>query len=512
MVQRDGTCISLWQSDMPIYQPENDPELDTIYDVAIVGGGITGISIALLLQNAGKKCIVIEANNLCFGTTGGTTAHLNTLLDTPYTTIIKNFGRENAQLVAAVTAEAINLVKENIANYQIDCGFEEASAYLFSQTKEQTEELDEIYEACQEVGLDVSYNLSLPVSIDFEKAIEVRGQGKFHPVKYVYALAKAFEEAGGVILQHTRVDSVEDVEGITIETVNGNFRAANLVYATHIPPGINLIHLRCAPWRSYAMAFTLKNKKYIPDLVYDMYDPYHYIRTQNIDGREYMIVGGEDHKTGHAENAAASFLRLESYIRTHFDVDEFLYKWSSQYFESADGLPYIGHLPGHPGNIFVAAGYGGNGMTYSSVAALVLRRMILKGETPYIKLFDPNRIKPVAGFTSFIKQNVDVLRKFVGKWFDKEKLEEFADLAPGEGQVTKYNGEKLALYKDEHGELHAINPICTHMKCSVAWNNAEQTWDCPCHGARYSPEGKVLTGPADHDLEKIEIKALIEHD
>jgi len=512
MIQRDGACTSLWQNKIPAYQPVNDPDIETIYDVAIVGGGITGITTALLLQKAGKKCIVMESSNLCFGTSGGTTAHLNTLLDTPYTTIIKNFGKENAQLVARAVIEAIDLIKSNVADYNIDCGFEEAAAYLFSQTHDQSEELDEIYEACQEVGLDVSYNLSLPVNIKFEKAIEVRGQGKFHPVKYVYALAKVFEDAGGIILQHTRVNSVEDTEGLTIETTNGNFRAANVVYATHIPPGINLVHLRCAPWRSYAMAFTLTSKKYLPDLVYDMYDPYHYIRSQKIEGKEYMIVGGEDHKTGHAENAEASFLKLESYIRKHFDVSEFLFKWSSQYFEPADGLPYIGHLPGHPGNIFVATGYGGNGMTYSSVAALLLRRMILKGESPYIKLFDPNRIKPVAGFTSFIKQNVDVFRKFVGKWFDKEKLEEFAELAPGEGKVVKYNGEKLALHKDEHGDLHAVNPICTHMKCSVTWNNAEQTWDCPCHGARYSSEGKVLTGPADHDLEKIEIKTLVEHD
>jgi glycine/D-amino acid oxidase-like deaminating enzyme/nitrite reductase/ring-hydroxylating ferredoxin subunit len=512
MVQRDGSCTSLWQNEMPTYRPENDPDIETIYDVAIVGGGITGISTALLLQNSGKKCIVIEANNLCFGTSGGTTAHLNTLLDTPYTTIIKNFGKENAQLVAWAAAEAIDLIKENIATYKIDCGFEEASAHLFSQTKDQTEELDEIYEACQDVGLDVSYNLSLPVNIEYEKSIEVRGQGKFHPLKYVYALARAFEDAGGTILQHTRVESVEDTEGITIETTNGNFRAVNLIYATHIPPGVNLVHLRCAPWRSYAMAFTIKDKKYPQELVYDMYDPYHYIRSQKIEGKEYMIVGGEDHKTGQADNAEASFLRLESYIRKYFTLDEFLFKWSSQYFDPADGLPYIGHLPGHPGNIFVATGYGGNGMTYSSVAALLLRRMILKGESPYIKLFDPNRIKPVAGFTSFIKQNVDVLRKFVGKWFDREKLEEFAELAPGEGRVVKYNDEKVALYKDEHGELHAINPICTHLKCSVAWNNAEQTWDCPCHGARYSYEGKVLTGPADHDLEKIEVKTLVEHD
>src|SRR5215471_9092591 len=221
MIQRDGTRTSLWQDEIPIYKPINDADIETIFDVVIVGGGITGISTALLLQKAGKKCIVIEANNLCFGTTGGTTAHLNTLLDTPYASIIKNFGKENAQLVAQATAEAIELIRSNIAEYNIDCGFEEASAYLFSQSHDQSEELDEIYEACQEVGLDVSYNLTLPVNIEFEKAIEVRGQAKFHPVKYVYALAKAFEDAGGIILQHTRVTGIEDTDGITVETENG---------------------------------------------------------------------------------------------------------------------------------------------------------------------------------------------------------------------------------------------------------------------------------------------------
>src|SRR5689334_19342992 len=511
MIQRDGSLTSLWQNEIPVYQPQNDPDTRVIYDVAIIGGGITGVSAAFQLQAAGKKCILIEANNLCFGTTGGTTAHLNSLLDTPYTRIIKNFGKDDAQLVAKATTEAIELIKTSIAQNQIDCEFEEASAYLFSQSGEQTEELDEIYEACGEVGLDVSYNLSLPVNIGFEKTIEVRGQGKFHPVKYVYGLASAFEKAGGVILQKTRVTGIEDIEGITVETDNGSFRAANLIYATHIPPGVNLLHMRCEAWRSYAMSFTTRDRKYTQDLVYDMYDPYHYIRSQNINGREFMIVGGEDHKTGENENAEASFLRLESYVRKHFNVDEILFKWSSQYFESVDGLPYIGHLPGHPGNIFVATGYGGNGMTYSSVAAIVLKKMILEEDSPFIKLFDPNRVKPIAGFASFLKQNVDAFKKFVGKWFDRERLEEFADLAPGEARVVNYQGEKLALYKDERGKLHALCPTCTHMKCLVSWNNAEQSWDCPCHGSRFSPEGKVLTGPADHDLEKVELKTLVEH-
>ncbi|HEY2720143.1 MAG TPA: FAD-dependent oxidoreductase [Chitinophagaceae bacterium] len=512
MIQRDGATTSLWQNEMAVYEPINRPGFDSIYDVIIVGGGITGISTALLLQNAGKRCIVIEANNLCFGTSGGTTAHLNTLLDTPYTTIIENFGEKNAGLVAKATMEAIELIKSNIEKYRIDCEFDEACAYLFSQDRDQTEELDEIHDACVKVGLDVSYSLTLPIDIKFEKIIEVRGQGKFHPVKYIYGLARAFEKAGGVIAQHTRVTGVEETSEINVETTAGNFRGINVIYATHIPPGINLIHLRCEAWRSYAIAFTLKNKNYTRELAYDMYDPYHYIRSQKINGTQYMIVGGEDHKTGENENASNSFLKLESYIRKHFDVNELLFCWSSQYFESADGLPYIGHLPGHPGHVFVASGYGGNGMTYSSVSAQLLRDMILQQDNPYQNLFDPNRIKPVAGFKTFLKHNVDVLRKFIGQWYDKEKLNELADLAPGEARLVKYEGEKIALYKDDHGELHAINPICTHMKCSVAWNNAEKTWDCPCHGSRFSFDGKMLTGPAEHDLEKIELRALVEHD
>jgi hypothetical protein len=307
------------------------------------------------------------------------------------------------------------------------------------------------------------------------------------------------------------VEGIEDTDGLTVETNAGKFRAANVIYATHTPPGINLIHLRTEPWRSYAMAATLRGRNYPDDLTYDMYDPYHYIRTQIIDGRRYLVVGGEDHKTGQDVNEETSFLKLESYMRKHFDIERIDYRWSSQYFESADGLPYIGHLPGHPGNLFVASGFGGNGITYGNVSALVLRDMIMDRESKYVDLFNPNRIKPVAGFTTFVKHNVDVLKKFIDKWFDREQLTQLAGIAPGEARVIRFDGEKIALYKDQHGELFAVSPICTHMKCSVAWNETELSWDCPCHGSRFSFDGKVLTGPADHDLQKIALKDLVEH-
>ncbi|MET0391745.1 MAG: FAD-dependent oxidoreductase [Chitinophagaceae bacterium] len=507
MIQRDGSLVSLWQESVPPYTVSNKPAAK-IYDVIIAGGGITGITTALLLQEAGKKCIVLEAVNLGFGTTGGTTAHLNTLLDTPYTTISKNFGKEHARAVAAASADAISLIRSNIARYNIDCGFEWADAVLFARDEQQAKELDEVVKASADAGLEINDTDDIPVPISFTKAAVAKGQAKFHPLHYVYGLAKAFEKAGGVIVQDCRVTGVESNDVVEVETTQGIFRATDLVYATHIPPGVNLLHLRCAPYRSYAMAVTLQDGDYPDNLSYDMYDPYHYYRTQRVDGRDYLIVGGEDHKTAHEENTDRCFQNLENHIRKHFSVDEIVHKWSSQYFEPADGLPYIGHLPGHPEHIYAATGYGGNGMTYSGVAALALKEMLLQEELRYATLFNPNRIKPVAGFTNFIKHNADVVKQFIGKWFSGEELQQTGELARGEAKVVTWNKEKIALYKDENGQLHAVSPECTHMKCGVQWNTAEKSWDCPCHGARYSYDGKLLTGPANADLEQISIRSL----
>jgi Rieske Fe-S protein len=339
--------------------------------------------------------------------------------------------------------------------------------------------------------------------------MRVTAQGKLNAVKYTYALASAFENAGGTIIQNCRVEGVEENEPLEVSTSKGVFLSRDMIYATHIPAGINLLHLRCSPWRSYAVAVKLSDGNYPSHLYYDMKDPYNYYRTQVIDGEKYLIAGGFDHKTGHEENTEQFFRELEAHVRKNFNVEEVSYKWSSQYFEPADGLPYIGHLPGHPEHVYVATGYGGNGITYSQVAAIILKSMLVGEETPYNTMFNPNRIKPVAGFKSFISHNADVVKQFVGKWFESDKLESLAELAPNDAKVVTYNNQKVAIYKDENGSLHAISPACTHMKCSVAWNMAEGTWDCPCHGARYGIDGTVLNGPAVKDLENIEVRNLV---
>ncbi len=507
-MQRDGARTSLWQYNMPAYpSPASTPPTEVV-DVLIVGGGITGITTALLLQQAGKKCVVAEAKTLCFGTTGGTTAHLNTVLDHPYSEIKSKFGENNALLMAKAAKQALSLIKENIHDYKIECEFEDQDGFMFAQDDKQIKELEDILKATQEAGVSMNYVDSIPVQIPFKKAVKFEGQAKFHPARYVYALAGAFEKAGGIILQGCRVTKTEQNDVIEATTRYGIIKARNIIWATHIPPGVNLLHFRCAPYRSYAMAIKLKGGEYPDGLVYDMYDPYHYYRTQQIDGEKFLIAGGEDHKTAHEKDTNSCFTRLESYLRKFFDIESIPFKWSSQYFEPADGLPYIGHLPGNPDNVYVATGFGGNGMTCGTISAVVLSDILLNGESEYRKLLDPNRLKPIAGFTNFVKEQADVVGKMIGGWVSSEKIEELSDLAKGEAKVVKYESHKLAIYKDETGRIHAVNPVCPHAKCIVEWNTAEQSWDCPCHGSRFSADGILLTAPASHDLEEIEVKEL----
>ncbi|MBC7949199.1 MAG: FAD-dependent oxidoreductase [Chitinophagaceae bacterium] len=506
-MKRDGACNSLWQDTTDRIPSDSISADGRSFDVVVVGGGITGITTGLLLQKAGKSVLIAEAQTPGFGTTGGTTAHLNTFLDTPYSVIQKKFGDKDAQLVAKSVKQALELIKNNVEQYKIDCGYKVLPGFLFSQDEDQTKELEDIIKSSHECNVHASWSEELPVNIPFKKVVKFPGQATFHPMRYLSKLLEVFQELGGVFLQDCRVTSVEEGEPHTVISTKGSFKSANLIYATHVPPGVNLLHFRCAPYRSYAIAVRLGNENEYPDsLIYDMYDPYHYYRTQEIDGELYFIAGGEDHKTGHEENTEGCFRKLEAHVRTHFNVREVANKWSSQYFEPTDGIPYIGRLPGHPENMFVATGYSGNGMVYSNVAAITLTDMILGKETDYEELYDPNRIKLVAGFSNFVKEAADVVGHLVGSLvMPAEKLNELSDLAAGEARVVSHGGHKMAIYKDEAGEVYALNSACTHIKCEVAWNGAEKTWDCPCHGSRFSYTGEMLNAPARKDLSPVEI-------
>lgn len=504
-MNRDGQNKSLWQNTNAV-SPQS-AHSGSSYDVIIAGAGITGITAGYLLQKAGKKCLIIEPENIAYGTTGGTTAHINTFYDAQYDQVIDDFGEEKARLLAQTGPEVISQIETLINAYSIDCEFSHRDSYVFSTDEKQTEDLDKFFEATVKVGLPATRVSENPFPLPFQKIFKVAGQAQFHPTKYVNGLAKAYEQLGGEFLFGSRATGTDENEDlVTVKTDNsGNLVAASFIWATHVVPNINRMNFLAAPYRSYALAFTLKNGNYPEAQAQDMAEAYHYYRTQEIEGKKFVIAGGEDHKTAHEENQQEHLRRLEAHIRRHFDVDEVTHRWSSQYYTPVDGLPFIGKEPGRE-HCYWATGYDGNGMTFGTLSAMVITDLILTGESKYRELFDPSRLNVSAGVKDAVKENADAIFHLIKDKFTAEKIESLDEIKNGEGKTVSYKSKTMSVYRDETGALHAVSSSCTHMGCNVAFNDTEKTWDCPCHGARYGLDGSVLTGPATRSLDIIKIE------
>ena len=501
---RDGKRPALWQNELSI---PSDSQLNEaiIYDVMVIGGGITGLTTALLLAEQGKNVVLAEAQNIGFGTTGGTTAHLNTFFDATYPEIERGFGEEAARLVAQGGKQAILLIEELSKKYNIDCDFEYKDAYLYSQEDDESEELDKILLSSQKVDVEVAEAKKNGIVVPFKKALLFKKQAQFHPLKYLSGLAKGYLDAGGTLLQRVFIYNVTLENDIHIAKSDDlEIRANHIIYATHLPPGINVLDFKCAPYRSYVLAVRLEDENYPDTLAYDIKKPYHYFRTHKIDGKNYLMVGGEDHKTGHGDPGQA-FKNLEEYVSQCYNLAQVAYRWSSQYYVPDDGLPYIGALPSGDDGVFVATGYNGNGMIFGTLSAQILTDLICGKENAYAGLFSPSRIKPVAGFREFVRENADVVYHFIADRFAAEKIESLNEMANDSGLLIRYEGRQLAVYKDINGYIHALDPTCTHAGCTVSFNAEEKSWDCPCHGGRYDIDGNVLTGPPPKNLKKINI-------
>ncbi|MEO7801991.1 MAG: FAD-binding oxidoreductase, partial [Ginsengibacter sp.] len=328
-MKRDGSNESIWQQSVPDFPQQGNIDTEIIYDVVIAGAGITGITTGFLLGKAGKKVLIAEAANIGFGTTGGTTAHLNNFFDSSYDQVISDFGLDNAKLFAEAGKEAMQFIKDQIDTYHIDCDYEAKTGFLFAVEEKQVKMLEDLVEASHKVNVAIDYVGDSPFTIQALKTASIPGQAQFSPLKYVTALANEFVANGGTILDGCRVEGVEEGDVHLIKTTQGFIKAHNLVYATHVPPGVNILHFRNAPYRSYAIAVKLKDGEYPQALGYDLFDPYHYYRSQKVGDEEYLIAGGEDHKTGHIDNTDQCFRNLEAHVLKHFGANEVIYKWSS---------------------------------------------------------------------------------------------------------------------------------------------------------------------------------------
>lgn len=503
IIPRDGNHVSAWQTVPATEQINNAHDLFALYDCLIVGGGITGLTAALLLQKSGKKTLVADAGNIGFGTTGGTSAHINTFADTAYYEAESAFGEDGAKLFADAINAGRDIIRSNVDMYGIDCDYEEKVGYIYAEDSSQAKQLDDVYEGTVKVGVPVQYIDKVPTPVPYKKALQFDGQAQFHPLKYLMGLQKVYLEAGGIILENTRVENLVNDNGVHVaESASGTIKAKNVMYATHMPPNINLFNFTCAPYRSYVIAVKLNYDAYPDALIYDMQEPYHYVRTHTIDGEQLLLVGGNDHKTAH-DDVEKAFADLEKYTRQYYNVSSVKYKWSSQYYVPADGLPYVGQLPFAADGVYCATGFNGNGMMLGSVSARIMADLVLDRKNRYADLFSTTRIKPIDGFKEFVKENADVAYRFIKDRITIHEADPLKALEPGTGKVIEVDGHNVAAYRDETGVIHALSPVCTHAGCIVNWNTEEKSWDCPCHGARYDIEGNVLTGPATKNLEKI---------
>ena len=478
---------------------------DVETDVCIAGAGIAGLTTAYLLARNGTRVVVLDDGPVGGGESGRTTAHLASALDDRWFELERLHGADGARLAAQSHMAAIDLIERIVADEGIDCGFTRLDGYLFAPPGGPGDVLERELAAAQRAGHDgAQFVPRAPIeAFDTGPALCFPRQGQFHPMRYLLALAGSITARGGRIHTGSHVTSVTGGRPAVVTTADGHsVTAAAVVLATNSPINDRLVvHTKQAAYRSFVVGLRVPRASVVQALYWDTLDPYHYVRVAGPAGAdaELLIVGGEDHKTGQADDGAQRFARLEAWARERFPMAlETLYRWSGQILEPVDGLAYIGRNPADRDNVYIATGDSGNGMTHGTIAGMLLSDLIEGRANPWEKLYDPARVSLQASGT-FARENLDVARQYVA-WIEAGEVGNAADIVSGAGAVVRDGLRKLAVHRDEEGVLHRLNATCPHLGCIVAWNGTERTWDCPCHGSRFACDGHVINGPANVGL------------
>ncbi len=485
----------LWR---PTPTPGQHPPLrrDIETDVAIIGGGITGLSLAHLLKLAGRRVVVLEMREVGTGGTGHSTGHLTCALDVDFPLLQRRFGHRGAVEAASKGREAISHVASTVERYAIPCGFERVDGWRYTENDSGRAALEAELPVARGLGIDAEYVAEGPLPF-MHGAVRFRDQARFDPVRYVAALAERVDGGGCHIFEGTRVERVIPGEPCLLEVGGHIVRARDVVHASHTPIGVVLpLQLRTAAYLSYVLALRVAGEA-LSGLYWDTANPYHYLRSTEDPARgSVLLVGGEDHRSG--RSSEGRFEALEAYARARFEILEFVSRWSGEVFESVDGLPYVGRL-GTEAHVYVATGFGGNGLTLGVAAALDLAALI-QDEPQGESVFRPQRFKPLASARRFLAENAESAWRAVGDRLHAHRGGPVADVPPGSGCIADLAGQPVAAYRSPAGRLHLLSPVCPHAGGLVRWNAAAATWDCPLHGSRFAPTGEVVAGPATGGL------------
>ena len=470
-------------------------------DVAVLGGGITGITVAAQLKRAGKTVALVESKRILHGVTGYTTAKLTAGHNVIYTHLERHFGAAGARVYAAANQAAIEEVARVSVEEGIDCDLERTRNYVYSESADDVEQLEAEAAAARRAGLASSFVRETELPFPVAGAVVTEDQAQFHPRKYLLPLAERLPGDGSHVFELTRALDVEDGAPCRVRTDRGTIRARDVVVATHLPIlDRGLFFAKVHPQRSYVLAAEVDAARAPRGMYISTESPIHSVRSTPADGGRLLVIGGEGHKTGQEPRTDERYERLAAWIRERFGVDTFRYRWSTQDNYSVDRVPYVGRLRRTSRHLYAATGYGGWGMSNGIAAALLLADLVLGRPNRWATLYDSKRLKPAASAREFAVENANVAKRWFGDRAAAARRHGVNDLAPGEGRVARLGGELVAVHRDADGELHAVSAVCTHLACLVSWNPSERSWDCPCHGSRFDAGGRVIQGPAVKDL------------
>jgi glycine/D-amino acid oxidase-like deaminating enzyme/nitrite reductase/ring-hydroxylating ferredoxin subunit len=482
---------------------------DLTVDVVVVGGGITGLTTAYLVAASGRSVAVIERDRCATIDTGHTTAHITMVTDTRLSELSRTFGPTHAQAIWDAGLAAIAEVDTIVREHEIACDFDWVSGYWHAPRGRSGREPGHTFEDEARLATEMGFDAQVVDEVPFvgEPGVRFDNQARFHPRKYLAGLASAIRENGGRIFEQCAAEEFrDDPRGVK---ANGHWIHANdIVIATHNPivgvtgmTSATAFQTKLALYTSYVVAGRVAPGT-VPDaLFWDTADPYHYLRLEPRGDADIVIFGGEDHKTGQAADTNACYQRLEKTLTTMLPEIELTHRWSGQVIETPDGLPYIGKMADHQ---YAATGFAGNGMTFGTLAGLMLSDAIAGRPNPWAELFDPGRVAIRRGLWEYIKENADYPYYMMRGRFAGAEGKSLRAVKPGHGKVIEHGGQKVAAYRAPDGVATLVSATCTHMGCIVGWNAAERTWDCPCHGSRFTPQGGVISGPAEKPLPEVE--------
>lgn len=481
-----------------------DPLLsDSSVDVAVVGGGLVGLTTALLAQRDGARVVVLEGARIGGGTTGHTTGKVTSQHSLIYADLIRRHGEDNARRYAEANQAGVEKVASLAEELGIDCELTRAAAYAYTTDPEQRERIEAEVDAAKRLGLPASLSSEVDLPFQVEAAVRFEDQIHFHPGKYIAGLARALVDGGGAIYESTRVTDIEEQRdrSVQLTTTKGTVHADQVVVASLIPPGlVGGYFAKTRPNCSYGLALRL-NGAAPRSMAISVDPPTRSTRPWQEDG---LIVVGNGHEVGDGEDTESKYRDLEDWARRTFDVKSLDYRWSAQDYSTPDHVPYVGRSPlSHM--VLVATGFQKWGLSNGTAAAMMLADLLAARENDWLSVFDASRIGDARAVGRLIKDNLKVGTELVGGRLNRPEPVPIEDLEPDQGGIVELERETVGGYRDAEGSLHAVKLTCSHLGCPLHWNNAEHSWDCRCHGSRFDVDGSVLNGPATQPLKRLRV-------